>query len=98
MGDLKAFAYGVLGWSETKLLNASIDYFVHTCLGWNHNHLFQLQTTNNLNKRLAYAFAETMTAKDKINIEKYFELFEKEINTQELEQINLPTTLPNGKK
>lgn len=90
---MKAFCYGVLGWSEKKLANASIDYFVHACLGWNHNQLYQMQTTNNLNFRLAGAFAETMTAPKKIDIGKYFKLFEEKINFEEIEKINLPSTL-----
>ena len=65
-----------MGWSENKLNEASIDYFVFTCIGWKHNDLWQTQTTNNLNKRLAFAFAEIQTAQKRIEIDKYFELFE----------------------
>ena len=73
-----------MGWDETKLSEASIDYFVFSCIGWKHNDLWNTQTTNNLNKRLAYAFAEIQTAQKKIEIEKYFQLFEvKEIDIKE---------------
>ena len=97
MGDIKAFAYGVLNWSENRLMNASIDEFVHACLGWNHNFLFEMQRQNNLNRMLCYGIAEVMTASKKIELDKYFQLFEKKIDTEQLENINLPTTL-NGKK
>jgi len=57
---------------------------VFTCVGWKHNDLWQTQTTNNLNKRLAFAFAEIQTAQKRIEIDKYFELFEvKEIDINE---------------
>lgn len=46
------------------------------CAGWKHNDLWNTQTTNNLNKRLAYAFAEIQTAQKRIEIDKYFELFQ----------------------
>lgn len=55
-----------------------------TCVGWKHNDLWNTQTTNNLNKRLAFAFAEIQTAQKRIEIDKYFELFEvKEIDINE---------------
>lgn len=101
---MKAFAYGVLGWSEKKFINSSIEQFAFACIGYKNNFLYQMQTTNNLNKRLAYAFCEIQTAKKKIEIEKYFELFEKkkevilnEIN--ELHQVanDFPVKI-NGKK
>lgn len=38
--------------------------------------MWNTQTTNNLNKRLAYAFAEIQTAQKRIEIDKYFELFQ----------------------
>ncbi len=102
MGDIKAFSYGVLMWSESKLLNASLDYFVHACLGWNHNQLYSMQTTNNLNKRLAFAIREIHTAPKEIKLEKYFELFEQKNNNlaTEINEISnkFPTTLNNGKK
>lgn len=54
------------------------------CVGWKHNDLWNTQTTNNLNKRLAFAFAEIQTAQKRIEIDKYFELFEvKEIDIKE---------------
>lgn len=54
------------------------------CVGWKHNDLWNTQTTNNLNKRLAYAFAEIQTAQKRIEIDKYFELFQvKEIDIKE---------------
>lgn len=54
------------------------------CVGWKHNDLWNTQTTNNLNKRLAFAFAEIQTAQKRIEIEKYFQLFEvKEIDIKE---------------
>jgi acetolactate synthase small subunit len=57
---------------------------VFACVGWKHNDLWNTQTTNNLNKRLAFAFAEIQTAQKRIEIEKYFELFEvKEIDIKE---------------
>jgi len=57
---------------------------VFTCVGWKHNDLWNTQTTNNLNKRLAFAFAEIQTAQKRIEIDKYFELFEvKEIDINE---------------
>jgi hypothetical protein len=65
-------------------MNASIDYFVYACIGWNHNDLYQVQNQNNLNKRLAYAFAEITTATKRIEIEKYFILFEQ--NKEELKE------------
>jgi hypothetical protein len=102
LGDIKAFAYGVLNWSEKKLLNASLDYFVHACLGWNHNQLYSMQTTNNLNKRLAFAIAEITHAKKEIKLEKYFELFEKKNDNlaNEINEISdkFPTSLNNGKE
>ena len=100
--DIKAFSYGVLRWSERDLNECTVDYFVHTIIGWKHNDLWQTQTTNNLNKRLAYAFAEIQTAQKRIDIEKYFELFEvKNIDIKkDLESASehFPTTLNNGKK
>ena len=55
-----------------------------TCVGWKHNDLWNTQTTNNLNKRLAFAFAEIQTAQKRIEIDKYFQLFEvKEIDIKE---------------
>lgn len=100
--DIKAFCYGVLGWSEKKLNESSIDYFVFTVIGWKHNDLWQTQTQNNLNKRLAYAFAEIQTAQKRIEIEKYFELFEvKQIDIKkDLENASnhFPANLNNGKK
>jgi hypothetical protein len=57
---------------------------VFACVGWKHNDLWNTQTTNNLNKRLAFAFAEIQTAQKRIEIDKYFELFEvKEIDIKE---------------
>lgn len=103
MGDIKAFAYGVLGWSEKRLMNASIDEFVYACIGWHHNDLYQMQTTNNLNSRLGYAIAHIMTAKREINLEPIFRLFEQKENKEqlidELEQIatKIPSKI-NGKK
>lgn len=102
LGDIKAFAYGVLGWSEQRLQNATIDYFIHACIGWNFNHLYTMQTTNNLNKRLAYAMAEIQTAQKEIKLEKYFELFEKKNDklATEINEISnqFPTNLTDGKK
>lgn len=102
MGDIKAFAYGVLKWSENRLLEASVDEFIYSCLGWNHNHIYEMQTTNNLNKRLAYAIAEIHTAKKEIKLEKYFQLFEKKNDklATEINEISnqFPTNLNNGKK
>lgn len=99
---MKAFAYGVLGWSEKKFLNASIDYFIHACMGWNHNQLFQMQTTNNLNKRLAYAICEITHAQKKIEIEKFFELFQVDKSKNLEKELNEVSkkfpSVTNGKK
>ncbi len=91
----------MLRWSETELNESTIDYFVHTVIGWKHNDLWQTQTTNNLNKRLAFAFLEIQCSK-KIEIEKYFELFEiKQIDIKkdlEHASAHFPTNLNNGKQ